>query len=72
MNGISKNMLIWAAIFLALVLLFQAFQGGSMGGSAQKMDYSEFVSSVDAGRVQRALGVVPTLGCEHRHKVRRD
>lgn len=52
MNGISKNMLIWAAIFLALVLLFQAFQGGSMGGSAQKMDYSEFVSSVDAGRVQ--------------------
>ena len=45
-------MLIWAAIFLALVLLFQAFQGGSMGGSAQKMDYSEFVSSVDAGRVQ--------------------
>jgi len=52
LNGISKNMLIWAAIFLALVLLFQAFQGGSMGGSAQKMDYSEFVSSVDAGRVQ--------------------
>ena len=52
MNGISKNMLIWAAIFLALVLLFQAFQGGSMGGSAQKMDYSEFISSVEAGRVQ--------------------
>lgn len=45
-------MLIWAAIFLALVLLFQAFQGGSMGGSAQKMDYSEFISSVEAGRVQ--------------------
>ena len=52
LNGISKNMLIWAAIFLALVLLFQAFQGGSMGSSAQKMVYSEFVSSVDAGRVQ--------------------
>ncbi len=52
MNGISKNLLIWAAIFLALVLLFQAFQGGSMGGSAQKMDYSEFISSVEAGRVQ--------------------
>jgi cell division protease FtsH len=45
-------MLIWAAIFLALVLLFQAFQGGSMGGSAQKMDYSEFVSAVENGRVQ--------------------
>ena len=27
---------------------------------------------VDAGRVQRALGVVPTLGGEHRHQVRRD
>ena len=52
MNGISKNLLIWAAIFLALVLLFQAFQGGSMGVNAQKMDYSEFVSAVDAGRVQ--------------------
>jgi len=52
LNGISKNMLIWAAIFLALVLLFQAFQGGSMGGSAQKVDYSEFISSVEAGRVQ--------------------
>lgn len=44
-------MLIWAAIFLALLLLFQVFQGGSMSGASQKMGYSEFISAVETGRV---------------------
>ena len=47
-------MLIWAAIFLALVLLFQAFQGGGMQGGAQKLKYSDFVTQVEAGRVEEA------------------
>ena len=54
MNGISKNMLIWAAIFLALVLLYQAFQGGSMQSGSPKLNYSEFVNQVKAGNVQEA------------------
>jgi len=53
-NGISKNMLIWAAIFLALVLLFQAFQGGGMQGSAQQLMYSDFVNRVENGQVTEA------------------
>ncbi|MGZ0187104.1 MAG: ATP-dependent metallopeptidase FtsH/Yme1/Tma family protein, partial [Alphaproteobacteria bacterium] len=48
-------MLIWAAIFLALVLLFQAFQGGGIQGNAQKLKYSDFVSQVKNGRVQEAV-----------------
>jgi cell division protease FtsH len=54
-KGISKNMLIWAAIFVALVLLFQAFQGGSLQGGSSKLRYSEFVAQLKDGRVQEAI-----------------
>ena len=48
-------MLIWAAIFVALVLLFQAFQGGSFQSGSNKLRYSEFVTQVKDGRVQEAV-----------------
>ncbi|MEL0090288.1 MAG: ATP-dependent zinc metalloprotease FtsH [Rhodospirillales bacterium] len=48
-------MLIWAAIFVALVLLFQAFQGGSFQSGSNKLRYSEFVNQVKDGRVQEAV-----------------
>jgi len=48
-------MLIWAAIFVALVLLFQAFQGGSLQGGSSKLRYSEFVAQLKDGRVQEAI-----------------
>ncbi|MEQ9126015.1 MAG: ATP-dependent metallopeptidase FtsH/Yme1/Tma family protein, partial [Alphaproteobacteria bacterium] len=40
---------------MALVLLFQAFQGGGMQGSAQQLKYSDFVAQVSAGHVSDAV-----------------
>ncbi len=51
MNSTLKTLILWMAIFLVVILLFQALQGGM--GSKQEMTLSEFSQAVDNGRVAK-------------------
>ncbi len=51
MNSTLKTLILWMAIFLVVILLFQALQGGM--GSKQEMTLSEFSQAVDNGRVSK-------------------
>jgi cell division protease FtsH len=51
LNSTLKTLILWMAIFLVVILLFQALQGGM--GAKQEMTLSEFNEAVAAGRVAK-------------------
>ncbi|MGL6043808.1 MAG: ATP-dependent zinc metalloprotease FtsH [Sandaracinobacteroides sp.] len=54
-SPLVRNILMWAGILLALVLMVQLFQGPSERRAAgEDMAYSEFLSKVDEGQVKEA------------------
>jgi len=52
-NNIGRNLILWVIIGLLLVALFNLFQNSSSTGGRQAIDYSEFVSQVEGGRVSQ-------------------
>ncbi len=52
MNGLTRNALVWGAIILGLIVLFQAVQGSN--SSSEEVSFSSFISDVEAGRVRSA------------------
>ena len=50
-----RNAAIWAGLAIVLVLLFQMFQTGGVPNNGRTIAYSEFMSSVDRGRVGSVL-----------------
>jgi cell division protease FtsH len=54
-SPLVRNILMWAGILLALVLMVQLFQGPSdRRANGEDMAYSEFLSKVDEGQVKEA------------------
>ena len=53
MNGMAKNLILWVIIALVLMSVFNSF--GPRRSAAQKMDYSEFVTEVRKGLVQKVI-----------------
>lgn len=54
-SPLVRNILMWAGILLALVLMVQLFQGPSeRRGSGEEIAYSEFLAKVDEGQVKEA------------------
>ena len=53
MNGMAKNLILWVIIALVLMSVFNSF--GPRRAAAQKMDYSEFVTDVRNGLVQKVI-----------------
>lgn len=53
MNNLGRNVFFWLAIGLMMAFLFNAFQGGQLGGVEKKteMAYSDFMADAQAGRV---------------------
>ena len=49
MNQFSRNLMLWAAIVLAMVMLFNMFQQPQ--SSAQKVSYTDFIGRVDGGQI---------------------
>ena len=49
MNQISRNLMLWAIIVLAMVMLFNMFQQPQ--GVTQRVPYSDFLSQVDNGQL---------------------
>ena len=50
MNQVSRNLLLWVAIGLAMVMLFNMFQQPQ--STATRISYSDFMGRVDAGQIQ--------------------
>ncbi|MCW5700526.1 MAG: ATP-dependent metallopeptidase FtsH/Yme1/Tma family protein, partial [Rhodospirillales bacterium] len=48
----SKNLALWVIIALAVLFLFNMFQGSAPRGSHQPLAYSDFISRVESGEVQ--------------------
>ena len=53
MNGMAKNLILWVIIALVLMSVFNSF--GPRRSAAQRMDYSEFVTDVRKGLVQKVI-----------------
>ncbi len=51
MNDLAKNILLWVIIAVVLMSVFNNF--GQRGTNAAPLSYSQFISEVKAGRVQR-------------------
>ncbi len=54
MNGFGRNLMFWLAIGLAMVFLFNVFQGAqapNRAGSSELMAYSDFMAEAKAGRI---------------------
>ena len=49
MNQFSRNLMLWAIIVLAMVMLFNMFQQPQAG--LQRVPYTEFLNKVDDGQV---------------------
>jgi cell division protease FtsH len=49
--NLGKNLIIWAAIMVLLIVLFQVFQSGSNRGGRESTPYSEFLNQVNQGQV---------------------
>ena len=49
--NIGKNLIIWAAIMVLLIVLFQVFQSGSSKTGNTSVSYTEFLNSVNQGQV---------------------
>ncbi len=52
MNSTLKTLILWMAIFLVVILLFQALQGGMSSGD-EEMSLTEFTQAVENGRVAK-------------------
>jgi cell division protease FtsH len=52
MSNFGRNLALWVIIALLLVVLFNLFQPGSAQHGAKAIAYSDFISDVNAGRVQ--------------------
>ncbi len=52
MNNL-RNLALWIAIALLLVLLFNLFQGSTQHPSAQNIKYSDFIQQVDNGGIKQ-------------------
>ena len=50
LNQVSRNLLLWVAIGLAMVMLFNMFQQPQ--STATRISYSDFMGRVDAGQIQ--------------------
>ena len=50
MNQTSRNLLLWVALGLAMVMLFNMFQQPQ--NTASRISYSDFMGRVDAGQIQ--------------------
>jgi cell division protease FtsH len=50
--NIGKNLIIWAAIMVLLIVLFQVFQSGSSKTGNTSVSYSEFLNNVNQGQVK--------------------
>ena len=50
MNQVSRNLLLWVSIGLAMVMLFNMFQQPQ--STATRISYSDFMSRVEAGQIQ--------------------
>ena len=59
MNPTIRTLIVWVAIFVVVILLWNAFQTGRM--NRQKINYSEFITDVRAGRVEEAVPLVEHL-----------
>ncbi|MGO9484341.1 MAG: ATP-dependent zinc metalloprotease FtsH [Rhodomicrobium sp.] len=55
MNSNFRNLAIWVIIALLLVALFNLAQNSSKGARATTIDYSKFLTDVDAGNVASAI-----------------
>ena len=54
-SPLVRNILMWAGILLALVLLVQLFQGpGTRAAPGQEIAYSDFLTKIDDGQVKEA------------------
>ena len=51
MNPTIRTLVVWVAIFVVVILLYNAFQTGRM--NRQQVTFSEFVADVRAGRVEK-------------------
>jgi cell division protease FtsH len=49
--NIGKNLIIWAAIMVLLIVLFQVFQSGSNKSGNSTISYTDFLSDVNQGKV---------------------
>jgi cell division protease FtsH len=49
--NIGKNLIIWAAIMVLLIVLFQVFQSGSSKTGTSPLSYTEFLNDVNQGKV---------------------
>ncbi len=57
MNGFGRNIIFWAAIGFALIILFnivQSSQNGALNGGSD-LSYSEFMSDARAGRISNVV-----------------
>ena len=50
--NLGKNLIIWAAIMVLLIVLFQVFQSGSSRSGREPTSYSTFLSQVNQGQVR--------------------
>jgi cell division protease FtsH len=50
-NNFSKNLALWIIIGLLLIALFNLFQGPSSRGPQTNLAFSDFISEVEAGRI---------------------
>ncbi len=55
MSNFGRNLALWVIIALLLVVLFNVFQPSGGRSSARQMSYSDFLSSVNAGRVRDVI-----------------
>ena len=51
MNNFTKNLALWVIIGLLLIALFNLFQNPSSRSPQSNLSYSDFLSEVDAGRI---------------------
>jgi cell division protease FtsH len=49
--NIGKNLIIWAAIMVLLIVLFQVFQSSGSRAPKDSLSYSEFLSRVNSGQI---------------------
>jgi cell division protease FtsH len=53
MSNMSRNLLLWAGIFVVAMVLYKIFEPGGMGPAThQRIDYSDFLQEVRGGQVQ--------------------
>ena len=53
MNDMAKNLVLWVIIALVLMLVFNNF--GPRHSTAKALDYSQFITDVKSGRVERVV-----------------